>query len=249
MLYGEEKARQMARSILPSTGRAGARHDLAAVKRRNRRSIRRELGLISGDTDRYWDEPQADLTDYPDIDITYIVWDRRAKDNVAAFIHWATESTTHISDPGDRFNAVKRVLPDGLIGRHALNCHLAYQPGFEVKYDHSFAWSSPRWRREPSAIEALKQVDVEGMVKEALENGQHKAVNRYIRDHHFAGHPTSRWDSSFKARVPGDPRYCKGCGPRFLQGLHDVVAYAAHAMRHRSEHPEFVKAVMTATGR
>ena len=43
MLYGTEKRRQMARSILPSTSRRGSAEDLARVRRGHRRRINQEL--------------------------------------------------------------------------------------------------------------------------------------------------------------------------------------------------------------
>lgn len=249
MLYGEQKARQMARSVLPSTGRAGARHDLAAVKRRNRRGVRRELSLISSDPEWYWEAPKADLTDYPDRDINEVVWDRRAKDNVAAFIRWATESTRGIEDPEDRFNAVKGVLPDGLIGRHALYCHLAYQPEFRVEGPHLWSWRSSRWRSvEPSHM-TVKQVDIEGMLRGAIEMGRHSDVNRRLREMKVGHHTRRRWCGTAKTIVDAEVYRCDGCNMRPFLGLHDVKDFAVHAMRWRSTHPEFVKAVMAATGR
>lgn len=50
----------------------------------------------------------------------YIVEDRRGADKLNHFLRWAYETTKDL-DPGDRYVHFKKILPDNLIGHHALS--------------------------------------------------------------------------------------------------------------------------------
>lgn len=49
-----------------------------------------------------------------------VVWDRRTYDKVAPFERWAVAVTAHL-EPSDRLDAMREVVPPGLMGRHALS--------------------------------------------------------------------------------------------------------------------------------
>ena len=122
MYYGNEKVRQMARSILPSSrkGAARARWALRAAKKRNRAEVRVELRKVLRDEDHEADN-DVDLLAYPDAEIRRIVRDRRSADKLAHFEKWAVEVTADIVEPDGRLAKMRGVLPKGLIGDHAVN--------------------------------------------------------------------------------------------------------------------------------
>lgn len=122
----DQKARDMARSILPSTGRHGARNRKvrSARRARARNTARlRRLAAYIHDLDDFGE----DLHRY-DLDDTGwdgMVEDRRSCDKVAPLIRWAEariEGTPQLCD-GDywvRRNYFAHVLGDTVSGRHAL---------------------------------------------------------------------------------------------------------------------------------
>lgn len=123
MLYGIAKRRQMARSLLPSTARREAARDLACVRRRNRRQIAEHLRVLNGPTAvvaEQWDDATFDGRAWPQREIKEVVWDRRDYDKVAPFQRWAVAVTAHLAPPA-RLDAMREVLPPGLMARHALS--------------------------------------------------------------------------------------------------------------------------------
>jgi hypothetical protein len=108
----EKKLKDMVRSILPSTARAGARESLANERRRKRRKARRALGTV--DDQGYTDcnlkiEPQQN----------YNVWDRRARDKLNHFMRWCDFHTRGLSAV-DAIAKIRGLVPNNLIGEHAL---------------------------------------------------------------------------------------------------------------------------------
>lgn len=137
-VYGRAKPLEMARSVLPSTSRKHARDSLAAARRSGRRAVatdlRRYLGAADGAVDRYHDDG-LDVTRYPSAAIKEVVCDRRDADKLGSFQRWAVESTRDLPVE-DRLAALRDILPDNLIGRHALS-HLRGMREFRWM-DHEF---------------------------------------------------------------------------------------------------------------
>jgi hypothetical protein len=103
--YGEAKKRDMMRSILPSTRRKGARDDLAHIRRNNRHHINQHLAEFRGPSSgaiEHYEYGDYDLNHYPDGEIKWAVWERRAADKVAPIIRWAQQITKDLPQKEDR---------------------------------------------------------------------------------------------------------------------------------------------------
>lgn len=142
MTYGASKERDMVRSVLPSTRRKGARHDLRNTKQGHRASLRQELrqigkGLYSEDVIDNYDEAAADLNFYPNAEIREIMRDRRNGDKLSAFLAWAPHQVKDVRLE-DRLSKMRKMMPDDVTGRHAVS-HLEWEDAFAVPHD-SFRW-------------------------------------------------------------------------------------------------------------
>lgn len=137
----DQKTRDMARSILPSTARRGAgqrkKGSARRARARNNARLHRLMGHVH-DLDGF--EEPLDRYDLDDVGWDGMVEDRRAADKVAPVIRWADARITR--DPrlaaGDywaRRNHFAALLGDTVIGRHALQ-HL----------DHLFGEENPWYR-------------------------------------------------------------------------------------------------------
>jgi hypothetical protein len=209
----DQKIKDMAESVLPSTSRKAARERRRSLHHAERARVRTALHNWVGSTDR------ADLDINPAStyrrDIGEIVNDRRAGDKVGPLVRWALRKAH--TDPAllscpqtEQVQAFRALLPDNLIGRHALS-HIE---------------AALHWRRErgqPSwSVRADRELDqLRSQVNVILEAGLHKELNRRIKDalsrQGLQAHPVSR-----ASLVP--------C--RLLLGVHDVDDFAAHAHRH-----------------
>lgn len=140
-IYGEAKKRNMARSILPSTARKGAREDLAQAKRSARSKVNQSLSRFKGYADEVvdlYDEDSDDLEFYPDHRISEIMWERRASDKVGPVQRWAVAITKDIRKQ-DRLSYMMSLMPDNTIGRHACD-HVAWMEEFDVEHDPRLHW-------------------------------------------------------------------------------------------------------------
>lgn len=126
----DQKIRDMARSVLPSSRRKSAREDIATAKRKNRRKVRRNLHLWAQYDDPYEFTGFADH-DYiygygEDQNIKMAVQARRDGDKLSV-VHWAERlcatKLAHL-DETERYFWFKKALGDNLPGRHALG-HVA----------------------------------------------------------------------------------------------------------------------------
>lgn len=234
----DEKLRDVARSVLPSSSRKGARDNLRNIKQQNRRAINRQLARVDS-IDTYESDPRIeDLTFYPNAEIGYAVNDRRGADKLSV-MRWAAERTKKegITDPHERYAFTKRVLPDGLSGRHALT-HVRTVEGFCDGTDLSFRGCELHARsyRIISRPGTSKERSFDWLVEhfQALitKPGQHAALNRQIKKLHVRGHRKNVPGSFHKDRETGRYTYatervsCEGCDrPRVLAGAHDIAAW------------------------
>lgn len=156
MFYGDEKRREMARSILPSTRRKSARDELREVKQRNRHQIRQALRKVLRH-EEYEADDDVDLNYYPYEKISYIVSERRAADKLGHFEKWAIEITKDIEDPSTRLSYMRSILPQGLIGEHALSHLRSYEEFRTNKLWYGFRLEPPLSPEEKAAQKKAEQ--------------------------------------------------------------------------------------------
>lgn len=139
----KDKPRDIARGVLPSTARKGARDNKRAIHNAHRgaqrqacRAIERHLsdvdddGNLYTDVDLYDDFEGREIFDGYDASTTlghnhmkYVVSDRRGADNLGPLLNWARATERQKMDGWsneDKYAYFKAVLPDTLQGRHAL---------------------------------------------------------------------------------------------------------------------------------
>ena len=135
--YGKTKAEHMARSILPST--KCVRKDRRFIHKRTRAAVRASThkACLHYEQGTYY----AMDIDAPETrgQMERLVSDRREADKVSHFITWVEKTTAKMSVE-DRRGYIKKLMPKGVIGEHALG-HLRRVEGFEL---NPFAYS---WRR------------------------------------------------------------------------------------------------------
>lgn len=137
-MYGDEKTKQMVRSILPSRWRGAARAK-SRVRRAERRAVRMALRGACSDA-----VPDAvDLRRDDRVEIGFVVDRRRSADKLNHFIRWARARTEHLPIES-RLSAMRALLPKGLIGEHAL-FHLAWDDHFQPEYEHARRYEPYRW--------------------------------------------------------------------------------------------------------
>ncbi len=124
-----DKARDIARSLLPCKNREAARRDKAKVHRTERRGAREELSYYEGRLDREVEreliEEECVPTTRPGIDyrveIASNVMVRRWGDKLGPFLRWARAKTRTLRDPRRKLARVKKLLgASTLITEHAL---------------------------------------------------------------------------------------------------------------------------------
>lgn len=143
MQYGDQKLRDMARSVLPSTRRKNAKAEKQQVARKNRRQINRDCKASISYED-YLDCPAENHkidTRKKNDSYTYLLSNRRSADKVGPLIHWA-QAKVHKEniDLNDAESFFKAILPKNLIGSHAWT-HLEYY--MRPKHDH-YSWYTER---------------------------------------------------------------------------------------------------------
>lgn len=172
MTYGPAKRRDIARSVLPSTSRLGARQDLAGIKRRARRNLRRDLHTIAhpgaaGPVLDAWDAAPIGPATYPSGEIRSAVWRRRSSDKLGPLLRWAKATTADVPIE-DRLTTIARHFDDNLIGRHALG-HVADTRHFRIPSD-VLSW----WDRLGAGVPGPSSAPrIEAVALAALEDGRH----------------------------------------------------------------------------
>jgi hypothetical protein len=205
--YGRAKSRDMARSVLPSTARKGARFERASIHRAHRHAVRQRL-RGSGDP---VDLDLGAYTRWPQGRIKGMVYDRRGADKVAPVMRWSVRVTAHMPIES-RLDWLRSVLPDGTIGRHAMS-HVDRLKELDYIQEWRFWWPyQPGFPARPDPGVALKV-----RVRWALDAGLHKNLNREIGRRLPLG-------------VDGEGRVIP---PRKLLGAHDVDGFVADVVAAR----------------
>ena len=228
MDYGDAKVKTMAKSVLPSRRRKGAREDKRLAHRQHRRQVSERLADL-----RWWDYDDfvVSVTHNNNRRIHEIKWDRRAADNVSAVVRWA-EALTKDIPKGDRVAFMKRLLPDNLIGRHALT-HLDFLDN-EVDYR--------RWRARHEEARRLRAAELTNLVRDLLSVGAHAEINIAIKRAHNAGHQRNSYDWSTNKRVAWIERKDCCAAPVLLTGSHDIENFVERLLH--TEHNEWADSVM-----
>lgn len=183
MRASTHKHRDIARSILPSRHRASARHDLAEAKRRHRRLIRADLRALTAevahDADRALDAT-IDLRRTADAEVNAIRRARRAADKLNHFERWAVRATREIPVE-DRRSHLRAILPDGLIGEHAMS-HLDHLPDISPRVEGQWrCWST--WDPDAPRRRAVEgRARLAAALRVALHQPDgHRAINLALR--------------------------------------------------------------------
>jgi len=216
MRNSDQKAKDMAESILPSTRRTSARVDRRAIHARHRarqlHQLRRlELGMVDTEFDVGIERARTG-------EVRDLVWDRRAADKIGPLQRWArvrlqrNPALRHLPLE-DQVRAFAQLMPDNLIGRHAVD-HIRWALESDLR-------RAQRPNSRPAPVTSPHVAETAAAVHRILEAGRHRELNDGIRR-------LVRREEADLARARGSGRY----GPpptiahRLLAGLHDVEAFA-----------------------
>lgn len=227
MDYGDAKVKTMAKSVLPSRRREGAREDKRLAHRQHRRQVSERLGQLRGCD---YDDFVPSVSHNNNRRIHEIKWERRAADNVSAVVRWA-EALTKDIPTGDRVAFMKRLLPDNLIGRHALT-HLEF---LDNDIDHR------RWRAGYEEARRRRTAELTRQVRGLLRLGAHAEINIVIKRAHHAGHLRTGYDRSANKPTAWVDRKDCCATPVLLAGSHDVDNFVDRLVH--TEHHEWADSV------
>lgn len=139
-------------------------------------------------------------------DISELVWDRRAHDKVGPLCRWAVRRVATNPELADldvvgQVEALRKVLPDNLIGRHALSHIERAIESDRIRRDRGRRPASSSYREARVAF--LRE-----QLQFVLDSGRHGRFNRAIK--------TAQAGSESPVRV--------------LLGVHDLDAFAEYAL-------------------
>jgi hypothetical protein len=202
-----DKAKDMIESVLPSTAREQARERRRLIHKRAR--ARQRLALTS--VRATCDDTSIDFRDgRRRSELKWMVFDRRAADNVGALTRWAAAvvaADTRLRDAPVHVQVAyfAAILPADLIGRHAVQhiewalTYLAQRPIWDSR---RASWRNRSAKRQQALAEALHQV---------IAQGRHRDFNDSLR-------------RVYRAQVVPESPPAK---TRFLLGAHDIDAFSA----------------------
>lgn len=116
------------------------------------------------------------------MDMLELVWDRRAADKIGPLTHWAARRVARDSELcdaplADQVDAFRAILPNNLIGRHALQ-HIEWALGWESRRAD---WSPNAYRSRAAATSRERVRVMTVQVKRILANGRHAELNCGIK--------------------------------------------------------------------
>jgi hypothetical protein len=207
-----QKMKDMAESVLPSTARRWARVERRQTHQRDRARLRAALYEWATTIDP--DDTEVDLLRDSTRAIRDMVLERRSWDKTAPLSRWALARTERDPDRRDasvpdQLEVFRRAFPDNLIGRHALS-HVRQAMRWAAFARHRTVSGQSRERRA-EAEHATCRADLEIL----LELGWHKQLNIEIRS------LCDRETASSQTRPP--VRW------RLLLGWHDLDAFSDQA--------------------
>lgn len=200
----DQKIKDMSRSVLPSTGRESVRKDRRVIHKRRRARERAAVVAWRRDTDP--ESVTPDIRGMDARDISWMVWRRRDSDKVGPLIRWA--EATIAADPAlrsasraDQAAYFARLMPDTLIGRHAVQ-HIEW------------ALERHEWHARRTAIRTADPgahiADMDRRLRQILESGLHANLNAAMR-----------LLANIQPALPCGTR----TPPRLLLGSHDIEAF------------------------
>jgi hypothetical protein len=222
-----EKARDMARSVLPSTARGWSHAERARIHRSERARSRAQLRALRQLEDP--DDYEGDLTWASKHEIAYMVSERRAADKIGPLTAWATRTVDKNPELATaplevRLDYFRRLLPPGVIGEHAIS---------HLRYPLDPAWRRHRYRPGPSPSPTLSD-----MVEAIVAAGAHgelnyrigRAIAPFVRTA-VTVPPTRLINDDHPAPGILIPRHVEYTvrrqSRRFLAGAHDINGFAS----------------------
>lgn len=224
-IWGEQKKRDMARSILPSTKKRSGK-----MRREIHKSARGQERILMA----HVEDEEAWLEEAPNFEgverarnqeTRHFVEIRRGCDKVAPFIRWA-ERTTKDIPAEDRLSYLKGVLPDSLIGEHAVS-HLKWNDHFRDPSNNHFFYRTSKSSGK-SNTEILKD-----LLREEILSGSPRDLNLAIKRAHRNRY--LHYANSFVVSLGN-------VAPRTLRGLHDIEDFVRDIYNAtRSTHSKIVR--------
>jgi hypothetical protein len=185
MYYGDEKKRQMARSILPSKRGGTAKSNLQAIRRNKRRAARQDLRLMVAE-ENYGEFTERDLYRDENTDIRREVGERRDADKLTHFLTWAVKVTDGM-DPDARMAHMVKILPDNLIGWHARS-HLQFVDEFELNVVRWEGYGGRYRSKRPHPFQhrfVEKKLDLAVALREIIKDTEARdALQSYMQGKH-----------------------------------------------------------------
>ncbi len=201
MIYGDDKVREMARSILPSTSRHATR-TRPMIHRAERQRSKAAVRAMLRDPE-LWDGG-LDEPDRRQREISVMVRDRRSRDKLNHFEKWAVERTREMPVKL-RLGHLAGLLPPGVIGEHALS-HLENRRELVSEEQYRLRYAASRYRPKRAFLDRGEAAQRLRTLLE-LPDGQ-KSLNRALKD--FV-----EYERSQRREVP----------LRVLLGAHDVLPF------------------------
>lgn len=195
MRHHADKAKDMARSILPSTWRHAHTHR-ALLHRSARRAVNTQLATFMRDADA-WDDAESP-DDFLAPEVSVLVRGRRGGDKLNHFMRWAAHRAEALPRE-QRLDHARSFLPPGLIGEHALS-HLERHRDFTLE-------ERPTWRRHLHLLDRGEVADLLRRIVVTVDG--HRTLNEALTR-------GARFDLAQRRH---------GAGPRRLLGLHDVLPF------------------------
>ena len=225
MVHGEEKAREMARSLLPSTRRVIVRREKATIHRAHRRHFRGQMRQLAREPEDF--EDRADLEDEPVTEIRWVMRGRRSADKIPPFLRWATARALPM--PRDsRLSHIRALVPRGLIGDHALS-HLQHEELFKSSAQLAFERERAAHRPRPYLMNRGEQAEWLRALLRAPEG--HRVFNQWLKVRHLLEHheKLKGWHCTCEPQCRRLPWALREALPpvRLLQGAHDVLPFLA----------------------
>lgn len=221
MYYGDEKALQMSRSLLPSTARKSAREEKKIIARRKRRKVKQALHKIKCEEDYYEENLDFDYQYDAKWERSYMVRERQSADKIGPFINWAKAKAAHIPD-GEKLDYIRSILPGSgfIIIDHALS-HLEWVEGFEKNPLEFWSW----WRYGRKNRDEIRREDVLRALHEIAKNRKLvEILNNLIRKLHAKTY----WYRHKKTEVYRYPIIRYVDGEKVIKGYNEEVRHFYH---------------------